>query len=155
MNDAYYKRKFGWSLGEVMALFDRYNFRCAFCLRPEGGRRLALDHWHAFDRVKIKVVKQGLTSWIAETVGPNGISYAYEHSDKKKARQGLKRMLRRDSVRQPLCLRCNKALALLEDSKAPCSTIERLENAIRCLKEYERKTLTKTESTDTIPRCVR
>lgn len=144
-----YLRTFGWTLDEVNAMFAAQGNVCAFCHRPEGKNRLSVDHWHAFDKVKIQTYKDEYGNWHLQTYlkQPKDLPFSHPFAvwitadDKKKGRKLVRQELRRRSVRFGLCLRCNKALALLEDSKAPLSTIDRLKNAVACLENYQKKML--------------
>src|SRR6266403_761169 len=136
--DKYYLKKFGWSLSEVDALFASQGNVCAACGRPPGERRMSLDHDHAYDRVKIIVSKFGSQGWFAE--GNFEGQHCYDvQPTRKLAREVVRRMLRRLSVRAGLCLRCNKGLAMFEDSKAPLPPAERLERLAQVLRRFQGK----------------
>lgn len=137
--DGYYRRKFGWSLEKVDALAAEQNNVCAICHRPPGKIRLSLDHDHFFDRVKIRVYRDyDDYYWVADAapfVEPFG-----GYKSRKEAKQAIKRMLRRQSVRGLLCFRCNSGLQKFEDSKAPLSPAERFDNAAKYLRQFHEKT---------------
>lgn len=134
----YYLKKFGWSLAEVEALFESQGNVCAACGRPPGERRMSLDHDHAYDRVKIIVSKFGSQGWFAE--GNFEGQHCYDAQPTRKlAREVVRRMLRRLSVRAGLCMRCNRGLALFEDSKAPLPPAERLERLALILRRFQGK----------------
>lgn len=146
--DRYYHKKFGWALAEVDALFESQGNVCKICGRPPGKYRLRLDHDHAYDRVKIRVLKDcdnknQWVGWVAsdEFIGttlllPGGNWYG-------KTREIVKSLvttaLRRRSVRGGLCLRCNKGIQMFEDSKAPLSPEERFDNAAKYFREFKFK----------------
>jgi len=51
--DRYYRRKYGMTLKQVVAMFQRQRGRCAICgWKPRPGRRLYVDHDHKTGRVR-------------------------------------------------------------------------------------------------------
>jgi Recombination endonuclease VII len=134
--DKYYQKKFGWTLAEVDALFASQGNVCAACKRPPGERRLSLDHDHAFDRLKIDIVREiDDQYWVVSCI-PYVEPYG-GYATKKEAREFMRRKLRRLSVRAGLCLRCNKGLQMFEDSKAPLPPSERLIRLARILENFK------------------
>lgn len=136
--DKYYFKKFGWSLAEVDALFESQGNVCAACGRPPGERRMSLDHDHAFDRMKLYIERLPDWNWAAflNKTDAGCISIG---TTRKEARENGRRYLRRKSVRAGLCLRCNKGLAMFEDSKAPLPPAERLERLALILRRFQGK----------------
>lgn len=135
--DKYYQRKFGWTLEEVNKMFAEQNNVCAACHRPPGERRMSVDHDHALDRIKITFDKGPWNEWHA-LFNLNGVN-RIAGATKKEAKTLAKQALRRRSVRGGLCLRCNKGLAMFEDSKAPLSPPERLDNLAVYLRKFQLK----------------
>src|SRR6266576_4691071 len=136
--DKYYLKKFGWSLAEVDALFESQGNVCAACGRPPGERRMSVDHDHAYDRVKIIVSKYGSQGWFAE--GNFEGQHCYDvQPTRKLAREVVRRMLRRLSIRGGLCFLCNSGLQKFEDSKAPLPPAERLDRLAQYLRRFKGK----------------
>jgi len=136
--DKYYLKTFGWTLAEVDALFARQENVCAICKRPPGKYRLSLDHAHAADRIKINVYRDfDDYYWVADAV-PQVEPFG-GYGTRKDAKEAIRKMLRRRSVRGGLCLRCNKGLQMFEDSKAPLSPAERFDRAAKYFRDFELK----------------
>lgn len=133
--NAYYLRKFGWTLNEVEFLFASQGDVCAGCGRPPGKRRLNLDHDHEADRAKLIIERLPDWNWAA-FLNKTDASCIAIGTTKKEARDNGRRELRRRSVRAGLCLRCNKGLQMFEDSKAPLPAYKRLENLARILRQH-------------------
>lgn len=136
--DSYYRRKFGWTLEEVDKMFAEQNNVCAACHRPPGERRMSVDHDHAFDRIKLVIERLRDWSWAAFLNETDASCIAIGET-KKSAREAGRRILRARSVRGGLCLRCNKGLQMFEDSKAPLSPPERLDNLAAYLRKFAAK----------------
>jgi hypothetical protein len=134
--DKYYQKNFGITLAEYNELLARQGGVCKGCARPPGKTRLSLDHDHRFDRIQIKSRKLG-NIWNIIVVKLSGEKETFNVHNKKVFIEESKRMFRRQSIRGILCLRCNKALALLEDSKAPLKPAVRLRNLANYLDEFE------------------
>lgn len=134
--NSYYLRQFGWTLAEVDALFASQGSVCAACKRPPGERRLSLDHDHAADRVKLVIERLPDWNWAAFLNKTDASCLAIGET-RKEARTNGRRALRRKSVRAGLCLRCNKGLAMFEDSKAPLPPSERLIRLARILENFK------------------
>jgi len=137
--DKYYLKKFGWTLAEVNAMFEAQGNVCAACYRPPGERRMSVDHDHAFDRVKPKVAKRPDKSWEAFAMDPKG--YLQHSGDRRTRSEAIKNFrirMRRESVRQGLCLRCNKGLQMFEDLGGTTQMLPalRLENLAASLRKF-------------------
>lgn len=142
--DKYYLKKFGWTLAEVNAMFADQKNVCAACHRPPGERRMSVDHDHVYDRVKITVsrITEGQEHpfhFLGTATDHNGVFYSMYVKTRKDARPAIRKLLRRVSVRGGLCLRCNKGLAMFEDSKAPLPPAERLDNLAAYLRKFQLK----------------
>lgn len=130
--NSYYWRKFGWTLSEVNAMFEKQGNVCYICKRPPGERRMAVDHDHAYDRVKITVYKDcGIY-----IIGARPYVMPLGYSDKKEGRHIVRNRLRRLSVRGGLCMRCNKGIQMFEDSKAPLTPAERFDRAAKYFRDF-------------------
>jgi hypothetical protein len=137
--DKYYLKKFGWSLAEVNAMFAAQENVCAACKRPPGERRMSVDHDHWYDRLKIAVHKVNMVQgklWIAYC---KELEITSSDPDRKRAKETVRIYLRKLSVRGGLCLRCNRGLALFEDSKAPVLPAERLERLAQYLRRFNQR----------------
>jgi hypothetical protein len=148
--DKYYQKKFGWTLIEVDLMFEAQGNVCAACHRPPGAYRLSVDHDHRFDKIKIWTQRTP-AGWVAsvrsELVGALEVLSA----TKGLAKEIMRKMLCRKSVRSGLCLRCNKGLQMFEDSKAPLPPAERLENLAQCLRKFSQKGPHEKDNSRTIP----
>lgn len=135
--NSYYLNKFGWTWVEVEALFKRQNNCCYICHRPPGDRRMAVDHDHAYDRVKIRARKMTDGRWAVGADEPqlNVLIEFYGH-DKKALRKMVRLSLRARSVRGRLCMRCNKGIQMFEDSKAPLTPAERFDRAAKYFRNF-------------------
>lgn len=143
--DKYYLKKFGWTLAEIDAMFAAQGNVCAACKRPPGERRMSVDHDHRYDKVEIKVEKAPATTSDAGFYYANfrlhGQFRCLLGETRKSARLRVRQFLRRQSVRGGLCLRCNKGLAMFEDSKAPLLPADRLDNLAAYLRRFAAKSL--------------
>jgi len=140
--DKYYQKKFGWTLAEVDAMFAGQNNVCAGCHRPPGVYRLAVDHAHAYDKVKIVVHKLNDGRWAAKAENfALGLLIEYYGPNKAIIREEVRRAVMHRSVRQGLCLRCNKGLQMFEDFEGTTqmSAAERLENLAASLRRFATK----------------
>jgi Recombination endonuclease VII len=119
---------------------DEYNRRfaeqkgvCKICGRPPKKNKLSADHDHFFDRVKITVYKD-CDFYI---VGAQPYVMPLGYDDKKEGRREVRKKLRKMSIRGLLCMRCNKGIAMFEDSKAPLKPAERFDAAAKYFREFE------------------
>ena len=130
------RRVFGITLDEYNIRLAKQNGVCKICLRPPNKVRLAVDHDHAFDRIKIKITK--LVSGKFHAVANNDDLNVYimeVNPDRKKLRSMVHLMLRRMSIRGLLCMNCNRGLQKFYDKP------ERFEAAALYLREFKKKVL--------------
>lgn len=108
---------------------------CKICGRPPKKVRLAVDHDHRFDRVKItvKLTTIGTFKYVANAVAPNGRRICWFAGTRKLARVSVHLELRKLSIRGLLCMNCNRGLQKFYDKP------ERFEAAASYLREFERR----------------
>jgi hypothetical protein len=128
------RRTYGITLEEYNQKLAEQNGGCAICHRPPSHIRLAVDHDHKFDRIKITVRKTDSHSqgkFLAECRDFSNKLRACYGDTKKEARISLRLILRRMSLRGLLCVNCNRGLQKFYDKP------ERFEAAARYLKKFE------------------
>ena len=107
---------------------------CAICKHPPCTKSLAVDHDHKWKYLKIHVDEIYLGRFTAKVIDPergiysalNGHGYS-----KKEARDRLKGLLKRASVRGLLCFSCNGGLRKYRDNP------EYLANAAKYLRRHQ------------------
>jgi hypothetical protein len=130
------KRIYGISLIEYNDMLIKQDGVCKICFRPPRSIRLAVDHDHRADRIKIYIKKAPNNSsnsplW---SVSFESLLVPFEFlGSKKDARAYAKRKLRRVSVRGLLCMNCNRGLQKFYDKP------ERFEAAAKYLRDFESK----------------
>lgn len=134
--DKYYWKKFSHRLAEIEEILARQGGVCYICKRPPGERRLSVDHDHAYDRVKIVVKKHPLIREWFSAATIFGKECKGMGATRALAREGIRFILRRESVRGILCLRCNKGIQMFEDSKAPLTPAERFDRAAKYFRDF-------------------
>jgi hypothetical protein len=129
----------GISLEEYNELEKNNNHCCWICGRKVNeDKRLAVDHDHRFDKYKYIAEKTGSGKWTCRAVskytiiGPNQIVWiGNEYNSSKEAKDALRKVIKRRSIRGLLCFRCNRGLAYWRDN------ISNMANAIKYLQSYE------------------
>lgn len=108
-------RTYNITLAEYGQMLEEQNFGCAICGRPPGDKRLHVDHDHAFAKRKIAAVKLSPGKWTASTHPSETPYYVATGSTKTEAKNVVKRLLLRGSVRGLLCWQDNTALQKYRD----------------------------------------
>lgn len=130
------RNKFGITLKEYNDRLEKQGGVCKICGNPPKTVRLAVDHDHKFDKIKITIaaVKIGLQKvFTAAAILLNGKEVSYSCTDRKAARKQVWLILRRKSIRGLLCMNCNRGLQKFYDKP------ERFESAAKYLREFEGK----------------
>ena len=107
---------------------------CAICKHPPGTKSLSVDHDHKWKYYKIVVNQIADERFIAKLGGcsaPTYVSLRGHGSSKKEARDRLKGLLKRASVRGLLCFSCNGGLRKYRDNP------EYLANAAEYLRRHQ------------------
>ena len=130
--DSRLRRIFGITLVEYNIILADQGGVCKICGHPPRKVRLAVDHDHRFDRMKIAIYKDvDKFYWIADCIPfvmPVG-----GFLTKLLAKTYVKLKLRRMSIRGLLCMNCNRGLQKFYDKP------ERFEAAALYLREFERR----------------
>lgn len=134
--DSKYRKKFGWSLNEVNRLSEKQGGVCAICKRPPKTNRLSVDHDHAYDRAKVKVIKTFFPTGFLAYAEVYGEPFSAEAVSRADAKELLRCLLRRASVRGLLCFLCNGGIQKFEDSKAPLAPAERFDRAAKYFRDF-------------------
>ena len=95
-----------------------------------------MDHSHDVDKVKIELYRAENKGWWADATykGKHLEVFGYSRDEAWKL---TKITLFRMSIRGLICVRCNRGLALFEDSKAPLKPAERFDNAAKYFRDFE------------------
>lgn len=120
------QRTYGITLAEYNKMLADQQGGCAICHRPPSHIRLAVDHDHKFDRLKVTVRKAD-NLWIASC---DILGITSRGTDKKCVRKHVKLMLRHKSLRGLLCVNCNRGLQKFYDKP------ERFEAAAQYLRKF-------------------
>lgn len=131
--DARLKRVFGITLDEYNEMLAAQDGHCKICGAPPRTKRLAVDHDHFFDRIKIQIIKNKTDNITIFTAFCSYINFTFTSSDRKKAKQAVKIRLRRHSIRGLLCAICNRTLQRFYDKP------DRFEAAAKYLREFQSK----------------
>jgi hypothetical protein len=135
------RRVFGITLVEYNNILAAQHGVCKICGRQPAKVRLAVDHDHRFDRIKIKISKfSNLFKGLAYNPFLN-VFIELVHPNRKELRKLIKLMLRRRSIRGLLCMNCNRGLQKFYDKP------ERFEAAAKYLREFERRIINEKIST--------
>lgn len=120
------QRLYGLTLKEYEDMLAEQGGRCAICRRPPKKVRLAVDHNHAIERTQITVSRKK-EKWVA-LAAVSGVGYGVISTTRPDAVIGLRKILKRRSVRGILCFVCNrKVLGPLERFKVrPAAVIDYL-----------------------------
>lgn len=105
-----YNRDLAW----YNAQLEEQEGGCGICERPEGTRRLHVDHDHSWKKIKIETMKTG-GSWVAKALYLGNL-YLESSEKKPTAVRKIKRLLLKNSVRGLLCYSCNAGLQKFSDS---------------------------------------
>lgn len=129
------QRTYGITLAEYNMRLNEQDGCCAICRRPPVNYRLNVDHDHAWDRIKI-VVRKVNDKFLAECAafpesGADERTRSLFGITRKDAKETLRRVLRRLSVRGLLCFSCNKGLSYYRDKP------ERFESAATYLRKFK------------------
>lgn len=124
------QRVYGITLAEYEERLAAQNGVCKICLRPPGLNRLAVDHDHRFDRVKITVVRKADGYEASAFNRELNINLVISGKDRKECRKILKQRIRRKSIRALLCWHCNSGLMKYSDIP------ERFRRAAEMLTEF-------------------
>ena len=137
------RKVFGITLDEYNAILRSQNGVCKICGRPPVKFRLAVDHDHRFDRIKIKISKYKniflgyaydlFLSVKIERVDPN----------RKVLRSIIHLILQRKSIRGLLCMNCNRGLQKFYDKP------ERFEAAAKYLRDFNQRIINEKSIPDT------
>lgn len=129
------RRIFGITLAYYNNLLAAQHGVCKICGRPPNKVRLAVDHDHKFDRIKIitKLITDRNFKAVATAIAPNGVSICFFAATRKLARTMVHLALRKMSIRGLLCMNCNRGLQKFYDKP------ERFEAAARYLREFEKR----------------
>ena len=130
--DAYYLRKYGVGLDWYNARFAEQGGKCAICRRPQETFqfRLAIDHDHAFVRLKVWSKKFGPKLWKAGAAKDHKVFMCLGDT-KSQAIRAVRAELKTASCRGLLCPFCNRGLRFYADDPI------RLANASQYLLRYE------------------
>ena len=112
--DTRLRKTYNISLKDYEYLLKLGNGGCWICGRPEGDRRLHVDHDHGWKKAVYTCLKIG-AKWEATGVY-NGNVYQSSESKKSLAIKGLKREMLRASVRGLLCYQHNAGLQKFSDN---------------------------------------
>lgn len=129
------RRIFGITLDEYNIRLADQNGVCKICKRPPNKVRLAVDHDHKLDRIKIKtsITKDRHYKGFATAVAPNGKVIQFFAATRKLAKIAVHLVLRKMSIRGLLCVNCNRGLQKFYDKP------ERFEAAALYLREFEKR----------------
>ena len=128
------RRTFGITLDEYNVRLADQGGVCKICGRPPGTKRLAVDHDHKFDRIKITIIKYGNAFKGSCPTFPSSVLIrTYVGITKIEVRKSLRLYLRRKSIRGIICVNCNRGLQKFYDKP------ERFEAAARYLREFEER----------------
>ncbi len=114
---------------------------CAICHKPpkEGGKRLHTDHDHIVNKVKITSKKQD-GFWYAEARWPDSgtnigdlVAATYGYKKSSEAKQQMRQVVKKKSVRGLLCWHCNAGLKKWNDDP------DRMESAAKYIRIYREK----------------
>jgi hypothetical protein len=113
------QRVYGIEPGTYDRMLAEQGGVCAITLQPpKPSKRLAVDHAHSYDRVKIHhlKVKDGWAT--VSGIAPDGKQYGVSGPSRSKNKIAVKQMLRARSVRGLLSWRVNKGLQYFQDDPA-------------------------------------
>jgi hypothetical protein len=120
--DAYYRKKYGVGLDWYEARFKEQGGCCGICRRPQEHftKRFAVDHDHAYKKVKIESGKNLSASendhgWFARAFYV-GRFYRADRPKKADAVRAVKASLKTASCRGLLCPFCNRGLRFYADA---------------------------------------
>ena len=105
-----YNRDLAW----YNAQLEEQEGGCGVCGRPEGTRRLHVDHDLSWKKVRIETMKTR-GAWVAKALYLGNL-YLEGSEKKSTAVRKIKRLLLKDSVRGLLCYSCNAGLQKFADS---------------------------------------
>ena len=128
--DAYYLKKYGVGLDWYNARFREQGGCCGICRRPQElfNKRFAVDHDHAYKRVKIEVWQDVV--WFARAAYLNRVALS-RHNTKNGVKRNIRATLKAQSCRGLLCPWCNRGLRFYADDPT------RLANAAEYLKRHQ------------------
>jgi hypothetical protein len=110
--DKYYLKKYGITEAEVQKMDEEQEGVCASCGKPYD--KLHVEHDHKWKYVKIKLVFCSKFRFVAEAEYRN-TTYSIAETTKLKAKQAVRRMLQRESVRGRCCWPCNRLIRFAYD----------------------------------------
>lgn len=131
--DARLRRIFGITLVDYYALLASQGGVCKICGRPPKKIRLAVDHDHRFDRIKILTQKTANYGGYATAKSLCGRIVSAYGKTRAEAKKAVHLILRRISIRGLLCTNCNRGLQKFYDKP------ERFEAAASYLRAFERR----------------
>lgn len=124
------QRTYGITLAEYNQKLRDQGNACAICRRPPSSKRLAVDHDHRFDRIKITVRKVNWSTGKAWEASSPETPIPIVNLNRKEAKEQIRRRLRRRSIRGLLCMNCNRGLQKFYDKP------ERFEAAAQYLRKF-------------------
>lgn len=110
------RKTYGITLADRTKMEEEQDGKCAICRQPPapGGRALHVDHDHKYSKIKIMTIRVSGGGWLASTTYKSH-PFQATGSQKSKAAQTVRHLLKTASVRGLLCWRCNAGLRAYGD----------------------------------------